>query len=201
MGDANEGAQSFVGTLAYMSPSRIQGLPYSYETDMWSLGITMIAIMEGKPPFPTNRGHWQLMDAILHGSEPTLELKEPSPDLRDFISQCLNVPSGDKMFANTLLNHAFLSSARERILSEPLLLPFHRLHSRNDESAIDKIVETAISWQLERLGDENFQRSIEKEADGEKKNLVQPKLPQFSLSQIEWLAAQMVIESSILQKK
>jgi serine/threonine protein kinase len=200
MGDANEGAQSFVGTLAYMSPSRIQGLPYSYETDMWSLGITMIAIMIGKSPFPTNRGHWQLMDAILHGSEPTPP-QESSPDLRDFVSQCLNAPLGDKMSANTLLNHAFLSSARERILSEPLLLPFHRLHSRNDESAIDNIVETAISWQLERLGDENYQRSIKNEVDGEKKNLVQSKLPQFLSSQIEWLAAQMVIESSILQKK
>jgi hypothetical protein len=96
------------------------------------------------------------MNAILHGPEPTLELesgKEASPELIDFIHQCLvrvrvririrvrvgvrvgvranleadqlyadpnpnlNLKDSakcDKNFAKKLLNHSFLSSARER---------------------------------------------------------------------------------------
>jgi serine/threonine protein kinase len=64
--DSVPGAESFTGTLAYMSPARIRAVAsYSFEADMWSLGITLITIIAGKLPFPTNLGSWQLMNAIL----------------------------------------------------------------------------------------------------------------------------------------
>jgi serine/threonine protein kinase len=67
MCDSVPGAESFTGTLAYMSPARIRAVAsYSFEADMWSLGITLITIISGKLPFPTNLGSWQLMNAILN---------------------------------------------------------------------------------------------------------------------------------------
>jgi serine/threonine protein kinase len=98
-----------------MSPDRIRGeTSYSFEADSWSLGITLITIIAGKLPFPTNLGSWQLMNAILNEKQPTLPEETTSPELRDFIHQCLNQPLNDKMGSWKLLNHAFLSSARDR---------------------------------------------------------------------------------------
>ena len=98
-----------------MSPARIRAdASYSFEADMWSLGITLITIITGKLPFPTNLGSWQLMNAILCEKQPTLPLESTSPELLDFIHQCLNQPLNDKMGSWKLLDHAFLSSARDR---------------------------------------------------------------------------------------
>lgn len=42
---------SFCGTLEYMSPEMIQGQPYSFSTDMWSIGVLLYDILMGRPPF------------------------------------------------------------------------------------------------------------------------------------------------------
>ncbi|KAE9396332.1 dual specificity protein kinase FUZ7 [Gymnopus androsaceus JB14] len=47
----NSIANTFVGTSVYMSPERIQGGQYSVESDIWSLGITLIELAHGRFPF------------------------------------------------------------------------------------------------------------------------------------------------------
>ncbi|KAJ3928796.1 MAG: Pkinase-domain-containing protein [Lentinula lateritia] len=47
----NSIANTFVGTSVYMSPERIQGAEYSVESDIWSLGITLIELAHGRFPF------------------------------------------------------------------------------------------------------------------------------------------------------
>lgn len=108
------GTDSFIGTLAYMSPARVRGLAYSYEADIWGLGITMIASITGQLPFETTRGPWYLMNEILQGSQPTLDTSKTSAEFRDFIHQCLNQPLKEKESAKNLLGHDFITSAKDR---------------------------------------------------------------------------------------
>lgn len=41
-----------VGTVTYMSPERIKGDEYSYDSDMWSLGLTLVECALGRYPYP-----------------------------------------------------------------------------------------------------------------------------------------------------
>nr|UCK81528.1 dual specificity mitogen-activated protein kinase kinase 1 [Arenicola marina] len=45
-------ANSFVGTRSYMSPERLQGTLYSVQSDIWSLGLSMVEMAIGKYPIP-----------------------------------------------------------------------------------------------------------------------------------------------------
>jgi serine/threonine protein kinase len=206
-----------------MSPARIRGLEeYSYEADMWSLGITMIAVMTGSIPFPTANGSWQLMTAILEGPQPTITTVDVSPEMHDFIHQCLNQPLRDKSCVQKLLGHAFLTSAKDRgILSEhkPAILAKRGKLMHFDlptNTTMEGIVEVAISWQLDQLKDtwsedENVSsESASKSKKGEHKpesftehntkSFIR-RIPRFSASSIQWLAIQMDAQASVLECK
>ena len=44
----NAAWNSWVGTVHYMSPERISGGSYSYDSDIWSLGITLLELAKVK---------------------------------------------------------------------------------------------------------------------------------------------------------
>ncbi|KAI0237808.1 Dual specificity mitogen-activated protein kinase kinase 1 [Lamellibrachia satsuma] len=45
-------ANSFVGTRSYMSPERLQGTHYSVQSDIWSMGLSLVEMAIGKYPIP-----------------------------------------------------------------------------------------------------------------------------------------------------
>jgi serine/threonine protein kinase len=199
-------AESFIGTLAYMSPARINGLTeYSFEADMWSLGITMITVMTGRIPFPTAHGSWQLMNAILKGPQPTITTADVSSELHDFIHLCLNQLLRDKSGAQKLLDHVFLTSAKDRgILSvhKPAILAKRGKLMNFDlptNSSMERIVEEAISWQLEQMEDQ-WLEDPESLIEHKSETFIRS-ISRFSASDVEWLAIQMGAQNSVLEDK
>nr|XP_044990632.1 dual specificity mitogen-activated protein kinase kinase 2 isoform X1 [Jaculus jaculus] len=45
-------ANSFVGTRSYMSPERLQGTHYSVQSDIWSMGLSLVELAIGRYPIP-----------------------------------------------------------------------------------------------------------------------------------------------------
>lgn len=57
-------AHTFVGTVTYMSPERLNGDEYSYSSDVWSLGMMLLTTALGRLPFETNNTYWDVLHCI-----------------------------------------------------------------------------------------------------------------------------------------
>ena len=42
---------TFLGTVTYMSPERLEGKPYSFPADIWALGLTLLEAATGRYPY------------------------------------------------------------------------------------------------------------------------------------------------------
>lgn len=103
-------ANSFVGTVTYMSPERITGASYSFSSDIWSFGLTMMAVCWGRYPLDSNEGgYWGLMKCI-HDDDPPALGPPFSENLCSLIDLCLRKKAEERATASQLLKHIFITS-------------------------------------------------------------------------------------------
>jgi len=70
---------SFVGTLTYMSPQRIQAQNYSFDSDIWSLGLTLMECATGEFPYEFSQSRGAAADGTAgRGSESAAKASKPS---------------------------------------------------------------------------------------------------------------------------
>lgn len=100
-----------IGTPFWMAPEVIQEVGYDCMADIWSLGITSLEMAEGKPPYADIHP----MRAIF-----MIPTKQPpsfrQPDkwsglFKDFLSNCLKKLPEDRLTAEQLLKHEFITRA------------------------------------------------------------------------------------------
>ncbi|RLN57222.1 hypothetical protein BBP00_00007612 [Phytophthora kernoviae] len=103
-------ATTFTGTLLYMAPERISGGMYSYPSDIWSFGLAVMACAIGKLPVPTKDGYWGVVHAVQEQPSPSLADygNHFSPELCDFLDQCLQKTPMYRPPAARLLEHPFI---------------------------------------------------------------------------------------------
>lgn len=99
---------TFVGTAVYMSPERIDSENYSYPSDIWSLGMSLVTCALGKLAFEVNSGFFGLRSTIIEKQSPQLPASF-SPLCRSFISSCLQKKPTRRAKINDLLGHPFVS--------------------------------------------------------------------------------------------
>uniref|UniRef100_A0AAV1UNV8 Serine/threonine protein kinase n=1 Tax=Peronospora matthiolae TaxID=2874970 RepID=A0AAV1UNV8_9STRA len=103
-------ATTFTGTLLYMAPERISGGTYSYPSDIWSFGLAIMACAIGKLPVPSKEGYWGVVQAVQEQPSPRLQDYDDrfSPELCDFLDQCLQKNPMYRPPAAILLEHSFI---------------------------------------------------------------------------------------------
>ena len=75
------------GTSLYMGPEVYED-GACLKSDVWSLGMSVIEMAEGKNPF-ANYTSFQVMKRVLSNPPPCLSSSEWSSDLVDFVKRCL----------------------------------------------------------------------------------------------------------------
>jgi len=103
---------TFIGTHAYMSPERLAGKPYSFASDVWSLGITLVECADGQYPYSSfssaNPNAFVLLSQIINDPAPTLSTETFSPAFADFVARCLHKEPEHRPQAHELLEHPWL---------------------------------------------------------------------------------------------
>lgn len=117
-------AKTNIGCQSYMAPERISGGgvaqaganpgggTYSVQSDIWSLGLTIIECAMGRYPYPpeTYNNIFSQLSAIVNGDPPDLPEEGYSPLARDFVRGCLNKIPKLRPTYSMLLNHGWLAS-------------------------------------------------------------------------------------------
>ncbi|KAJ2491116.1 MAP kinase kinase Wis1 [Coemansia sp. RSA 2050] len=112
-------AKTHVGCQSYMAPERIfdaeDGLQgYTIQSDVWSLGLTIIEVATGRYPYDTSTSVFEQLNAIVHGEPPKLPESRYSPRACDFVARCLTKLASVRPVYPELLEHPWMVEAEEK---------------------------------------------------------------------------------------
>ncbi|KAG1681592.1 hypothetical protein FOA52_014100 [Chlamydomonas sp. UWO 241] len=98
---------TFLGTVPYMSPERLENAPYSYPADVWSLGIVVVEAATGRFPYSAHDGGaFELSCQVLQ--QPPPSVPGGSPELNNFVLRALCKDPSERPSAAQLLAHPFV---------------------------------------------------------------------------------------------
>ncbi|CDH52331.1 serine threonine kinase [Lichtheimia corymbifera JMRC:FSU:9682] len=131
---------SIVGTPYWMAPEVIKGQAYDAKADIWSLGVLMLEMMQGDPPYVE---YPPLRAVFLIASSGLPSLVKPdhwSNELKDFVQLCTMTEPEDRPDAAGLLKHAFFSNVANTdemvtLIEETRKLELMRQHDDNESQS------------------------------------------------------------------
>ncbi|KAI9305895.1 kinase-like domain-containing protein, partial [Cunninghamella echinulata] len=106
-----ENRKSVIGTPYWMAPEVIKGSEYDTKVDIWSLGVMMMEMAQGDPPYIE---YPPLRAVFLIASNGVPELDPSSTwsdSFKDFVKQCTTMNPNQRPDAERLLKHPFLTMA------------------------------------------------------------------------------------------
>lgn len=113
--------QTVIGTPYWMAPEVIQESSYNGKADIWSLGITVIEMAEGRPPYAAIH---PMRAIFLIPSRPPPTLSKPdfwSDEMNDFLAKCLCKNPDDRWRAKDLLKHPFVRKVKSTAVLAELI--------------------------------------------------------------------------------
>lgn len=110
--DNSNNEASFVGTMSYMAPERLKGQSYGVAADVWSFGLTLMAVVIGRYPLlkPNQKSdYWGLMKVVCDDDIPRLSGKF-SGELKSFLYSCVLKIPAERASVKGLLQYPFVQS-------------------------------------------------------------------------------------------
>jgi serine/threonine-protein kinase 24/25/MST4 len=99
------------GSPYWMSPQVVLNEQYDTKTDIWSLGITCVELVEGEPPNGDLKPG-KVMEKIANSPpkvEDIIDLQEHTDEFIDFVRLCLEIDPSKRPTAGELLKHPFIT--------------------------------------------------------------------------------------------
>ncbi|XP_077096362.1 serine/threonine-protein kinase PAK 6b [Siphateles boraxobius] len=122
--------KSLVGTPYWMAPEVVSKTPYGTEVDVWSLGIMVVEMVDGEPPYFSETpiaAMKRLRDEPAPSARNTSKI---SPVLRDFLDSMLTRDPLQRASAGDLLQHLFMLQCSSPRCLVPLVEQYRKRMSR-----------------------------------------------------------------------
>ncbi|KAJ4939240.1 hypothetical protein JOQ06_028696 [Pogonophryne albipinna] len=122
--------KSLVGTPYWMAPEVISKSPYGTEVDIWSMGIMVVEMVDGEPPY-FSETPVAAMKRLRDELAPTVRnVNQISPVLKDFLDRMLTRDPLERASATDLLEHPFLLQSGSPQCLVPLVDQYRKRMSR-----------------------------------------------------------------------
>ncbi|GAB7361438.1 hypothetical protein MBLNU230_g1494t1 [Neophaeotheca triangularis] len=108
---------SVVGTPYWMAPEVIELSGATTASDVWSLGCTVIELLDGKPPYH-KLAPMPALFRIVNDDHPPIP-EGVSPLVRDFLMQCFQKDPNLRVTAKKLLRHPWIVSGQKTDVKKP----------------------------------------------------------------------------------
>jgi serine/threonine protein kinase len=108
---SNASEYSVVGTPYWMAPEVIQLSGATTASDIWSLGCTVIELLDGRPPYH-NLPPMPALFKIVQDDHPPIP-EGVSPAVRDFLMQCFQKDPNLRVSAKKMLKHPWILNAKK----------------------------------------------------------------------------------------
>ncbi|XP_076927809.1 mitogen-activated protein kinase kinase kinase 17-like [Bidens hawaiensis] len=165
MGDPVIGTR---GSPLWMAPEVVRREYQGPESDVWSLGCTVIEMVTGMPAWQ-DRGVDTLFQIGYSDELPKLQA-QVSDELRDFLSKCLKRDRAERWSCDELLQHPFLlscSAPREKELSPRCVFDWSDSNfSDNNASEIEVNVNSDSSYLRQRISQLSSNSTANWDSDG-----------------------------------
>lgn len=173
-----ENAKTMVGTPYYLSPEIIENRPYSFKSDIWSMGVLLYELCCLKPPFEAGSIHYLALK-IVKGKYPPIP-KAYSQPLRTLVDRLLRVdpdsrPSVHQILKDPLIRNRiknFLSTAeRNQEFSHTILhnfqiisSPRNLLGSPEENSRKEEFLRSIKQMKIDLKNNDELDREVQEEA-------------------------------------
>ena len=93
-----------------MAPEVIKQKIYGFKVDCWSLGIMLIEMLEGEPPYLQEEPLKALYLIVTNGTPRLKKQNSASVLTKEFLACCLEVDVNCRWSSKELLNHEWLKT-------------------------------------------------------------------------------------------
>jgi len=119
--DFSDGPRNeMVGSPFWVPPEMIQNKPHTIQVDIWSLGVIILELFYGSPPYAASSLTCLYMVGT-QGLLPLLSQVKSGPEAKDFLSKCLQMNPEERSSSSQLLQHTWLHPSKMDIGIKVLL--------------------------------------------------------------------------------
>jgi mitogen-activated protein kinase kinase 1 len=101
-----DAGHTWVGTSSYMSPERVGGETYSFNADLWSLGVLVLESCTGHSPYEGTT-QYDILDRIVDGDPPALPPTFSNQAI-DFVHLCTKKLPSERPHAAFFMEHPYV---------------------------------------------------------------------------------------------
>jgi len=133
------------GSPHWMSPQVVLKKDYDMKTDIWSLGITCLELVEGQPPY-SNLSPQEVLEKIAEKppkAEDIINEMEHTSNFINFVNLCLEIDPKKRPSADVLIKHPFI---KELAKGEDYL-----------KNLIKANIDKVENWRIDKIKMDNYQ--------------------------------------------